>query len=85
MLENREEERMIGIGSLDDDRAGLVPSSCSSADLCDELIGAFIRTKIRKVYHAVCIENTHETYMIKIKALCHHLRSHQYVRFLRSN
>ncbi len=68
---------MFWICRLDNYSSRFVSAPSASTHLSDQLEGAFIRSEIRKMDHPVSAENSHQTYMIEVESLCHHLSTHQ--------
>src|SRR5688572_4971805 len=75
------EQRMVWPGGLDYYDAGFIPSSCTATYLCDELISTFISPAVRKVKHAVAINNSHPTTTIGIPFFANHLCTDKNIRF----
>ena len=68
---------VLWIERLDQDPPLLAAPARAARDLGQQLKRPLQRPEVRKVQHAVRLEDADHAYPFKIQPLCHHLRAHQ--------
>lgn len=73
------DDKMCGLGSLDDHTPLSAPAASAATNLRHQLIGTFKSAEIGIVEQLVGIEDAHKTNMVEVEALGDHLRAHKNV------
>lgn len=78
------EERMLGVGGLDDHLPDIAFASCPSCYLLEHLKSAFGRAKIGLVKEGIGLEYADQTDIIEMESLGDHLRTDEDIYLMRS-
>ncbi len=82
MLLHQLQNRMLYICCLYQHFTLLMLSACPSTHLFHKLKRTFIHPEIGKAHQAIRIQNTYQTYVIKIQTLYHHLCAYKQIKFM---
>ena len=73
------QQRMVGVGGLDDDRAAAIAPASSTADLHHQLEGALVGAEVGDAHQAVGAQHTDDAHTAEVEPLGQHLRADEHL------